>query len=89
MHDEFTELYTGIMEMSLKDEGLFVPDKDSVSNSDEELSSTVREEPSKEYIQRQHLNRFLEACNVHKLTRPRKRWAEAGARTHSNHVKKG
>ena len=29
MNDEFTELYTGIMEMSLKDESLFVPDEDS------------------------------------------------------------
>ena len=83
MNDEFTELYTGIMEMSLKDESLFVPDEDSVSSSDEES-----EEPSNEYIRREHLNRFLETCNVQKLTRPRNRWAEAGARTHSNHVKK-
>ena len=83
MNDEFTELYTRIMEMSLKDESLFVPDEDSVSSSDEES-----EEPSNEYIRREHLNRFLETCNVQKLTRPRNRWAEAGARTHSNHVKK-
>ena len=45
VNDEFTELYTGIMEMSLKDESLFVPDEDSVSSSDEES-----EEPSNEYI---------------------------------------
>ena len=83
MNDEFAELYTGMMEMSLKDESLFVPDEDSVSSSDEES-----EEPSNEYIRREHLNRFLETCNVQKLTRPRKRWAEAGERTHSNHVKK-
>ena len=88
MNGEFTELYTGIMEMSLKDESLFVPDEDSVSSSDEESSNAVTEEPSNEYIRREHLNRFLETCNVEKLTRPRKRWAEAGARTHSNHVKK-
>ena len=83
MNDEFTELYTGIMEMSLEDESLFVPDEDSVSSSDEES-----EEPRNEYIRKEHLNRFLEICNVQKLTRPRKRWAEAGARTQSNHVKK-
>ena len=88
MNDEFTELYTGIMEMSLKDESLFVPDEDSVSSSDEESSTAVTGEPSNEYIRREHLNRFLETCNVQTLTRPRKRWAEAGARTHSNHVKK-
>ncbi|CAH3169981.1 unnamed protein product, partial [Porites evermanni] len=88
VNDEFTELYTGIMEMSLKDESLFVPDEDSVSSSDEESSTAVTGEPSNEYIRREHLNRFLETCNVQKLTRPRKRWAEAGARTHSNHVKK-
>ena len=74
--------------MSLKDESLFVPDEDSVSSSDEESSTAVTGEPSNEYIRREHLNRFLETCNVQKLTRPRKRWAEAGARTHSNHVKK-
>ena len=83
MNDEFTELYTGIMEMSLKDESLFVPDEDSVSSSDEES-----EEPSNEYIRREHHNRSLETCNVQKLTQPRKRWAEAGAHTHSNHVKR-
>ena len=88
MNDEFTELYTGIMEMSSKDESLFVPDEDSVSSSDEESSTAATEEPSNEYIRREHLNRFLETCNVQNLTRPRKRWAEAGARTHSNHVKK-
>ena len=43
MNDEFTELYTRIMEMSLKDESFFVPDEDSVSSSDEES-----EEPSNE-----------------------------------------
>ncbi|CAH3108923.1 unnamed protein product [Porites lobata] len=69
--------------MSLKDESLIVPDEDSVSSSDEEL-----QEPNNEYIRREHLNRFLETCNVQKLTRPRKRWAKAGARTHSNHMKK-
>ena len=55
--------------MSLKDESLIVPDEDSVSSSDEEL-----EEPNNEYIRREHLNRFLETCNVQKLTRPRNRF---------------
>ena len=80
MNDEFTELYKGKMEMLLKGESLFAPDEDSVSSSDEESSSAVTEEPSNEYIRREHLNRFLETCNVQKLTRPRKRWAEMGAR---------
>lgn len=78
-------IYTGIMELTL-DNSLFVPEESSGSN--EESTKVPTEEPSEQYLRRKQLNKFLESCNVEKLTRPRKRWEEAGARTRKNHVKK-
>ena len=46
------------------------------------------EEPREQYLRRKQLNKFLESCDVEKLTRPRKRWEEAGARSRKNHVKR-
>lgn len=68
------------------DHSLFVPEESS--GSDEESKNVPAEESSEQYLRRKQLNKFLESCNVEKLTRPRKRWEEAGARTRTNHVKK-
>lgn len=71
--------------MTLND-SLFVLSESS--DSDENSSSDPTEEPSEQHLRRKQLNRFLESCNVEHLTRPRKRWEEAGARTRRNNVKK-
>lgn len=68
------------------DDSLFVPQQSN--GSDEESTQVPAEEPREQYLRRKQLNKFLESCNVEKLTRPRKRWEEAGARTRKNHVKK-
>ena len=68
------------------EESIFFPDQSS--DSEEKSSELEAEEPSEQYSRRKHLNRFLESCNIAKLTQPRKRWEEAGARTRRNHVKK-
>ena len=68
------------------EESLFVSDQ---SNDSDEISSDGEvEEPGEQHSRRQHLNRFLESCNILKLTQPKKRWKEAGARTRGNRVKK-
>lgn len=78
-----------MMELTLEADSLFVPEESSGSSgSDKKSSDAVSEEPSEQCLRRKHLNRFLESCNVKKVTRPRKRWEEAGARTRKNHVKK-
>ena len=79
------DINSGMMELTL-DNSLFVPEESSSSN--EESTQEPTEEPSEQYLQRKQLNKFLESCNIEKLTRPRKRWEEAGARTCKNHVKK-
>ena len=73
------------MELTL-DHSLFVPEESS--GSDEESKNMPAEEPSEQFLRRKQLNKFLESCNIEKLTRPRKRWEEAGVRTHTNHEKK-
>jgi len=74
-----------MMELTL-DHSLFVPEESS--GSDEESKNVPAEESSEQYLRRKQLNKFLESCNVEKLTQPRKRWEEAGAHTRTNHVKK-
>ena len=76
---------SGMMELTL-DESLFLPEESSCS--DEESTQVPTEEPREQYLRRKQLNKFLESCNTGKLTRPRKRWEEAGARTRKNHVKR-
>ena len=66
---------TGMMELTL-DHSLFVPEESSGSNN--ESTQVPTEEPRVQYLRRKQLNEFLESCNVEKLTRPRKRWEEAG-----------
>ena len=79
-------VFTGMMELSLKDSSLFIPDESS--DSDEKSPNVVTEEPSEQCLRRQHLNKFLESCNIEKLPPPRKRLEDAGARTRGNHMKK-
>jgi len=73
-----------MMELTL-DHSLFVPEESSGSNN--ESTQVPTEEPRVQYLRRKQLNEFLESCNVEKLTRPRKRWEEAGTRTRKNQVK--
>ena len=80
-----SDINSGMMELTL-DESLFVPEESS--GSDEESTQVPTEEPREQYLRRKQLNKFLESCNVEKLTRPRKRWEEVGARTRKNHVKR-
>lgn len=83
--NDLSAIHTGMMELTL-DGSLFVPDEDSVS--DEDSSNDAAKEPGEQELRRKSLNRFLESCNIEKLTRPRKKWEDAGERTQRNNVKK-
>jgi len=86
---DVSELCQEFLNLSIeeKDSSVYIPEESNGSSTESSNGQTNPEESLT--TRRQHLNRFLESCNIQPKIGPcKKSWEEASARTRSNHMQR-
>ncbi|KAK3738101.1 hypothetical protein QZH41_013835, partial [Actinostola sp. cb2023] len=86
---DVSELCQAFLNLSIeeKDSSVYIPEESNGSSTEASNGQTNPEESLT--TRRQHLNRFLESCNIQPKIGPcKKSWEEASARTRSNHMQR-